>query len=96
MIRAQAPEAAPRGASTPTAAAKDGQPSPATGDRDDTGGGKDEAAGRPGKAGRQPGTLSRGEADQLLDSLDGQMQRLPMAAFGKRPSADDDRPTKDW
>ncbi len=74
-------EPAARGAGTPTAAA-DGRPV-ATGER-------------PGDRGKQPGALSRGEANQLLDSLDGQMQRLPMAAFGKRPAAADEQPTKDW
>lgn len=81
------PEAAPRGASTPTAAAEDGR----------TGSGRNQqASGQRGEGGRRPGALSRGEADQLLDSLDGQMQRLPMAGFGKRPSAHDDQPAQDW
>ena len=86
----QPPEAAPRGASTPTAAAKNDRPDGAAGER------ANEAAGRqPGRR-RAPGALSPGEASQLLDSLDGQMQRLPMAAFGKRPSGGDEQPTKDW
>ncbi|HXU62828.1 MAG TPA: VWA domain-containing protein [Polyangia bacterium] len=81
----QPAQAAPRGAGAPTAAADGQRP--------------DEKEGQPGeRAGdlrKQPGGLSRAEADQLLDSLDGQMQRLPMAAFGKRPTADD-QPVKDW
>ncbi len=76
-----APEPAPRNAAAPTPATE-GRPA-ASGNR-----AADER--------RQPGTLSRGEADQLLDSLDGQMQRLPIAAYGKRPTAPDQQPTKDW
>jgi len=81
----QPAQAAPRGAGAPTAAAEGQRP-------DETKGSSGERAGDQRK---QPGELSRAEADQLLDSLDGQMQRLPMAAFGKRPAADD-QPVKDW
>ncbi|HVT08525.1 MAG TPA: VWA domain-containing protein [Polyangia bacterium] len=89
--RAQPPEAAPRGASTPTTAANDDDRTPgAAGQR------PDQTANRSQGTRRQPGALSWGEANQLLDSLDGQMQRLPMTAFGKRPSAGNDQPTKDW
>jgi Ca-activated chloride channel homolog len=57
--------------------------------------GPSQAGERGGDQRKQPGALSRGEADQLLDSLDGQMQRLPMAGFGKRPPTDE-QPAKDW
>jgi len=81
----QPAEAAPRGAGAPTPAAEGQGAGPRARQSD----------ARAGDERKQPGALSRGEADQLLDSLDGQMQRLPMAAFGKRPAADD-QPVKDW
>jgi Ca-activated chloride channel family protein len=74
-------EPAARGAGAPTAAA-DGRPAD-----------KREPA---SDASKRPGALTRGEANQLLDSLDGQAQRLPMAGFAKRTSAADEQPTKDW
>ena len=81
----QPAQAAPRGAGAPTAAAEGQRPGDQAGSSGE----------RAGDQRKQPGGLSRAEADQLLDSLDGQMQRLPMAAFGKRPAADD-QPVKDW
>lgn len=43
-----------------------------------------------------PGALSRGEAMQLLDSVSGELRRLPVAAGNRRAHHDDESPTKDW
>jgi len=45
---------------------------------------------------RAPGGLSRGEATQLLDSVAGELRRLPVAAGGARRRGDDENPIKDW
>jgi|GEM_PF-568681 len=46
---------------------------------------------------RSPGGLTRGEATQLLDSVAGELRRLPVAAGDGRRRSDDEQPsTKDW
>ena len=46
---------------------------------------------------RTPGGLTRGEATQLLDSIAGEMRRLPVAAGEPGRRRDDEQPsTKDW
>ena len=46
---------------------------------------------------RSPGGLTRGEATQLLDSVAGELRRLPVATDEARRHRDDEQPsTKDW
>jgi Ca-activated chloride channel family protein len=45
---------------------------------------------------RAPGALSPAEATQLLDSVSGELRRLPVAAGNRRQRGDNDSPTKDW
>jgi Ca-activated chloride channel family protein len=52
--------------------------------------------GRAASARRAPGALTRGEAIQLLDSLTGELRPPPAASDGRRGSATDAAPEKDW
>ncbi|HEY4188036.1 MAG TPA: VWA domain-containing protein [Polyangia bacterium] len=45
---------------------------------------------------RAPGALSAREATQLLDSVSGELRRMPVASGNRHPRGDNDSPTKDW
>jgi Ca-activated chloride channel family protein len=52
---------------------------------------------QPAVARRDPGALTPSEAAQLLDSVSGELHRLPVADARRRPSNNsDDTPAKDW
>ncbi len=52
---------------------------------------------QPAGARRDPGSLSANEAIQLLDSVSGELRRMPVAsARRQKPNTDDNAPIKDW
>ncbi|HEX3694300.1 MAG TPA: VWA domain-containing protein [Polyangia bacterium] len=59
-------------------------------------------AGQPGEkdrapaARREPGALSASEAEQLLNSVSGEMRHLPIASARRQQPNHDDSPLKDW
>ena len=59
--------------------------------------GQSTGQGQPAVARRDPGALTPSEAAQLLDSVSGELHRLPVADARRRPSNNsDDTPAKDW